>query len=192
MSLTTTSRSGFAGSLKSASTCLRSTDERRHFEIAGSSVDLVQDRLSLAATTGASTAETRLDELLEKIESLRVRLADAHESVDRVRDRITSPAGAASRATSRAASRAESMAESMADAVTQVATRAVASLEGVQAGLAKASDGLVTTQLRLHERRSATERQVRLIAWAVALLFGWMGAGQVALCRLAWRRRAQA
>jgi hypothetical protein len=151
----------------------------RWLETSESAVGLVQDRLSMSSSTGVSTEATPLDQLLETIASLRLQLGEATDCMRKIRERLAEPPDAESR-------------EARTGTTLQLADRAMTVLASVESGLEKLSGRSTLAQGRLLEIRSATRRHILIVTWAVTLLLAWMGAGQVALCLLAWRRPARA
>lgn len=153
----------------------------RWLEGAESAVSLVRDRVLLSASTGVSPDTAPLDQLLERITALRLQLRQVEDSIGQIRERLAGTDDAESRDT-------RSTTETRSAAVQQLAERVMTGLESVQSGLDGMSNRAAAAQIRLKEYVSGTKRQIRLITWGVVLLLVWMGAGQVALCRLAWRR----
>ena len=138
-----------------------------------SSVDLVQEMLSMSASAGAPTDTTLVDELRGQIESLRAQLAEATEFVGRIQERIA------------ALSDGKSPEERIEQAV-QFALRVVTTLGSIGPRLEKLADRFSVAASQLQEMKDRTQRYRLYLTMGITLLMIWMAAGQAALSRLAW------
>jgi len=140
-------------------------------EVAESSVGLVQDMLSINASSGAPSETTPIDQLLSEITSLRGQLAGATKIIADIHDRLAE-------ANDAPPERIEQLA--------QIALPVVATLGSVDSRLNNLSDRLSAAQSRLQDLKTRSWRWILMVTVAVTLLIVLMAAGQVALCRLAW------
>jgi DNA repair exonuclease SbcCD ATPase subunit len=138
-----------------------------------SSVDVVQELLSMSASAGAPTDTTFVDELREQIESLRAQLAEATEFVGRIQKRITE------------VSDVKSPEERIEQAV-QFALRVVTTLSSIGPRLEKLANRFSVASSQLQELKQRTQRYRLGLTIGITLFTVWMAAGQAALCRLAW------
>ena len=142
-------------------------------DVSESSVGLVQDILSIGASTNAPAVTTSVDQLVEEIASLRGQLAEVLEFVNKIHDRV-------------AEAGEEKSAEERTEQVVQIILRVVATLGIIDSRLEKTADKLSLTQSHLQELKTGTQWWIFVITIGVTLLILLMAAGQVALCRLFW------
>jgi len=142
-------------------------------EVSESSVELVQQALSMGSLAGAPMDTTSVDGLIEEIASFRSQLAEATEFVARIHERTAE------------ASEEKSLEERIEQAV-QLALRVVATLGSIDSRLEKFENRLSETQKNLHGLNTKTRRWILVVTIGITLFMVWMAAGQVALCRLAW------
>ena len=151
-------------------------------EVSESSVELVQQALSMGSLAGAPMDTTSVDGLIEEIASIRSQLAEATELVARIHERTAE------------ASEEKSLEERI-EQVVQLAFRVVATLGSIDSRLEKFENRLSETQKNLQGLKTKTCRWILVVTIGITLLMVWMAAGQVALCLLAWnglRRTGQA
>src|SRR4029453_10100040 len=110
---------------------------------------------------------------LEEISSLRTLCAEAMNLTDRIHERVVE------------ASDENSLEERVVEAV-QLVPRAVPTLSSIDSRLEKSAERLSVAQRHLQELKSQTQRWIFLATIVITPLLCWMGAGQGALCRLAW------
>lgn len=142
-------------------------------DVSESSVGLVQDMLSIGASTNVPAVTTSVDQLMEEIASLRGQLAEVLEFVNRIHDRV-------------AEAGEEKSAEERTEQVVQIILRVVATLGTIDSRLEKTADRLLVTQGHFQELKTGTQWWIFVITIGVTLLILLMAAGQVALCRLFW------
>ena len=142
-------------------------------EVSESSVELVQQVLSMGRSTGAPMDTKSVDGLIEEIASLRSRLAEATELVARIHGRTAE------------ASEEKSLEEQVKQVV-QLALRVVATLGSIGSRLEEFEGRLSETQRSVQGLKTGTLRWILGVGIGITLLLLWMAAGQVALCRLAW------
>jgi hypothetical protein len=142
-------------------------------EVSESSVELVQQALSMGSLAGAPMDTTSVDGLIEEIASFRSQLAEATEFVARIHERTAE------------ASEEKSLEERIEQAV-QLALRVVATLGSIDSRLEKFENRLSETQKNLQGLKTKTRRWILVVTIGITLLMVWMAAGQVALCLLAW------
>jgi hypothetical protein len=152
------------------STILQQAD--RLLDVAESSVGFVQQVLSVDAAMNASAARPRIDQLLSDIVELRSQLAQAVESVTRVRERVVKLSD-------------DQPADERTGQILQITLRVVATLGSIDSRLEKTADRASESQNGLHELKKKAYWWIRAATIAVMLLILLMAAGQVALCRLA-------
>ena len=141
-------------------------------EVSESSVELVQQALSIGSAAGAPMDTAPVDGLIEEIASLRMQLAEAAELVARIHQRTAE------------ASEDKSLEERIEQAV-QLALRVVATLSSIDSRLEKLENRLAGTQRSLQGLKTRTTRWILVVTIGITLLMVWMAAGQVALCFLA-------
>jgi hypothetical protein len=149
-------------------------------EVSGSACELLQEGLSIAASSGAATDPARIDGLIEDQMDLRAKIDEAEEAAARIREWTTEkndvePAGR------------------RIELVVELAVRVAATLGTVDSRMDKLTDRLSRAKEELQESTAKTIQRIRLATIAVMLLILWLAAGQVALvcfgCRGIRRRR---
>ncbi len=142
-------------------------------EVAESSVGLVQDMLSINASTSAPSDSTLVDRLMEELASLRAQLAEATGFVARVQDRL-------------ADANNETPTEERFGQAAPLALRVVAALASLEPRLTNFTDNISAAQSKVQNLKAKTQSWILVITIGITLLILLMAAGQIALCRLAW------
>jgi uncharacterized coiled-coil DUF342 family protein len=166
------SRFGVEEKAERLATGLKQADQ--WLEFSQSSVGLVQQALELGNSAGAPVETEPADRLLEELGSLRGELAQAIESVEKIRDR-TSEAGD------------EKSLRQRVEQAAELALRVIATLGSLESRLGDLDSRLSQARTRMQELTTATVRWIRIAAAAVTLLIVWIGAGQVSLCLHGWK-----
>jgi hypothetical protein len=150
-------------------------------ELSGSACELLQRGFSVAASESASKDPTRLDRLIEDIAILRTNLAEATQTVTRIRDWTAEKNDA-------------KPVQRRIEQVVELAVRLAATVGAFDSSLDKLQDRLSQAKEDVQELKAKTIRRIRLATVAVMFLIVWIGAGQVALsiygCRRMPNRRA--
>jgi hypothetical protein len=154
---------------------LRQADDS--LEIAASSIGLVQDMLSIAGSTGAPTDKTLVDRLMDEIVSLRTRLGEANDYVAQIQDRFSDAAE-------------ERSLEERFDTAASFVLRTVAVLGTLEPRLVAFADSLTSAESKMQSLGERTRSWIMVITVGITLLILLMGAGQVALWRVAWNAGA--
>ena len=141
-------------------------------EVAELSVGLVQDMLSINASTSAPSDSTLVDRLMEELASLRVQLAEATGFVARVQDRLADTDN-------------ERPTEERFGQAAPIALRVVAALASLEPRLTKVTDNISAAQSKVQNLKAKTQSWILVITIGVTLLILLMAAGQIALCYLA-------
>ena len=144
-------------------------------ELSASSVEIVQQALSIRNSAGAAVGTDSVDRLLEEIASLRGQLAEATESVERVREHVDE------------ASEGQSSEERIDHAI-ELALRVVATLSSIDLRLANFEYRLSETQGEAHLWETDTLRWILIANIGISLVIAWMAVGQISVCILVWRR----
>jgi hypothetical protein len=165
------SRTEAAEKTERLASALRQVDN--WLEMSESSVEVLNDVLSIAQSTSIPAERTRLEPLLEELASLRTVCLEATELADRVHERVAEASD-------------DNSTEERVGQVVQLVLRAVATLSSIDSRLEKCAETLSETRGQLQELKSQTHRWILIATVVVTLLLGWMAAGQGALCRLAW------
>ena len=144
-------------------------------EVSRSSAELAQQALSFSNTIGTQIETGFVDELVEEITSLRGRLAEATELVDKLHER--------------AAAMGEESSQDRIEQAVQLALRVIATLGSMDSRLKKLENRLSETQQNLQGLNDKTRNWIRAVTIVITLLILWMAAGQVVLCWCAWTLR---
>jgi hypothetical protein len=151
-------------------------DEADHWlEMAGSSVDIVQNMLSLGNSFGVPSESEAVGILQQEIVSLRVQLAEANEFVVGIRQRTTDPQN-------------EQSLQQPSQKVLELSLRVVATLGSVDSRLQAFEKMLAATQTELHALRTRTLGWIFVATIGITALALWMAAGQAALFHVAQTR----
>ena len=150
---------------------LRQADQ--WLEVSESSLELVQELLSIGAPISEPNDTTLIDQIKEELASLRAQLAEATEFTAGIHERIT---GASE----------EKSPDARIEQAAQFALRVVATLGSVGPRLERFADRFSSAQSQLQGLNARIQRWRLLVTAGVAVLILWMAAGQIALCRLAW------
>jgi hypothetical protein len=150
---------------------LRQADD--WLEVSESAVGVVQEILSISASTSAPTDTTFVDELKEQIQSVRVQVAEATAFVGRIQERIAETSEA-------------KLPEARIEQAIQLGLRVVATLGSIGPCLEKHADRITAAQSQLQDVKARTQRWRLCLTMGLSFLMIWMAAGQAALCRLAW------
>jgi hypothetical protein len=149
-------------------------------EASGTACELVQQGLSIAASSGASADPATIDGLIEDLKGLRAKIAEVEETSARIRDWADEKEDAKP-----VARRIEQ--------VVELTVRVAATLGTFDSRLDKLTDRLSRAKEKLQESKEQTIQRIRLATIAVVVLILWLGIGQVALayvgCRGIVRRR---
>ncbi len=156
----------------------RQTDD--WLEFSASACGLVEQAMSIAAPADAPADADGLAGLIDEIASLRTKLADATETVGRIRESIADKDGA-------------KPVKLRIEQGVELAVRVAATVGTIDSRLGKLTDRLSRTQQNLEESKATALRRIRLATIGVALSILWLGAGQVALTFYGYRslRRGQ-
>ena len=166
---------------------LQQTDD--WLEFSESACGLVQQAMSIAAPADAPTDaladDTGLAGLIEEIANLRTKLADATETVGRIRAVLAKENGG---------EEGEKPLGPRIEKGVELALRVAATVGTIDTRLGRLTDRLSLTQQNLREANAKTLRRIRLATIVVTLFLVWLGAGQVALMLYGYRalRRGQA
>jgi chromosome segregation ATPase len=144
-------------------------------EVAQSSIEQIQDLLSVNAATTASSETTIVGKLTADITAVRAQLGDVIGLVGSLRDRIADATD-------------EKSAKERIEQAIQLTLRVPEILGSINSSLDTFLDRLSATQSQLQDLETRTRRWILAIAIGVTLLTLLMAAGQVALCWLSWRR----
>jgi hypothetical protein len=150
---------------------LRQADD--WLEVSESAVGVVQEILSISASTSAPADTTFVDELKEQIQSVRVQVAEATAFVGRIQERIAETSEA-------------KLPEARIEQAIQLGLRVVATLGSIGPRLEKLADRFSAAKSQLQELKARTQRWRLCLTMGLSFLMIWMAAGQAALCRLAW------
>jgi hypothetical protein len=142
-------------------------------EVSESAVGVVQEILSISASTSAPTDTTLVDELGEQIESMQLQLAEAMELVDKIQERIAETSEA-------------KLPEVRIEQAIHLGLRVVATLGSIGPRLEKLADRFTAAQSQLQVVKARTQLWRLCLTMGLSFFMVWMAAGQAALCRLAW------
>jgi chromosome segregation ATPase len=140
-------------------------------EVSQSSVELVQQVLSLASSAGAAVDVGAVDAIHEDIASLRSKLADATEVVDEIHRRTSG----------------EDSLETWREQAVRSAVHAVVTLSSIDSRLKGLEGKLAEVGSNLVGQKATLLRSFSLGAVVSTFLLAWMAAGQAALCGLGWK-----
>ena len=143
-----------------------------YLAVSESSVELVRQTLSWLNSVGASADSTAIDQLAEKLSSLRDRLGEATKMVTGIHDRT--------------AEKEEKPLGNRLEQVVPLAVSAAATLGKIDSRLEKLVNRLSQTQENLRDLKAGNIRHIWLMTIVGMLLILWMAVGQIALCRLAY------
>lgn len=143
-------------------------------DVSESSVELVNQALSIGRSTGAPMENTSVDGLVDDIATLRIQLAEATELVARVQE-LTGEAG-----------EEKSLKEQIEKSV-QVTLRLIATFGSVTSRLESFEGRLTKTRKDVPQLKATTLQWILVVAIVLTLFLAWMAAGQIALCLLAWK-----
>jgi hypothetical protein len=147
-------------------------------EVSGSACELVQQGLSIAATSGAVTDSTRIDELIDDIKGVRAKIAEVEDAAAHIRE------WAAETEEAKPAGR-------RIEQVMELAVRVAATLGTVDSRLDKLSERITRTKEQLQESKDKTIQRIHLATIAAVFLILWLGIGQVALAYVGCRSIAR-
>jgi hypothetical protein len=150
---------------------LRQADD--WLEVSESAVGLVQEILSICASTSAPADTTLVDELKGQIQSMRLQVAEATETVGKIQERIAETSEA-------------KVPEPRIEQAIQFGLRVVATLGSIGPRLEKLADRFPATQSQFQDVKARAQRWRLCLTLGTSFLMIWMAAGQAVLCRLAW------
>jgi hypothetical protein len=139
-----------------------------------SSVQLVQQALALANSTGAPVETEPADRLLEELASLRVQLTQVTESVERIRERTAEAGG-------------EKLLKERIDQAVRLALRVIATLGSIDSRLEDFGKRLSETRTEARNLKTKTPLWIRIATIDITLLILWMAAGQFLLFLHGWQ-----
>lgn len=142
-------------------------------ELSEMSAGLVQEAMSIGDTPGSPVDTTPVDELIDDIASLRTGVAEATELVAGIHARVDEASGG------------KPIGEQLEELV-QLALRVAATLGALGSRLEEFDEKFPELLQSVAELESRVLRWITGVKIGIAFLFAWMGAGQFALCRLAW------
>ena len=147
-------------------------------EFSASACGLVEQAMSIAAPSdapaGAQADANGLAWLIDEIANLRTKLADATETVGRIRESLAGEEG-------------EKPLGPRIEQGVKLAVRVAATVGTIDSRLGKLIDRLSLTQQNLQHSNAAALRRIRLATIAVTLFILWLGAGQIALTLYGYR-----
>jgi len=143
--------------------------------VSESSVQLVQQALELANSAGATVGTTPVDGLLVQLASFRSQLAEAAESVERIRSQT-------------AEVDEQRPLEERIDRAVRLALRAIATLTSIDVGLGDFQSRLSEARTKVQQRETRTRRSIRIAMIGGTMLILWMALGQISLCCHGWQR----
>ena len=149
---------------------LQQTDD--WLEFSESACGLVEQAMSLAAPADAPADADGLAGLIEEIVNLRTKLADATETVGRIRELLAKENGE-EQGTKPLGPRIEQG--------VKLAVRVAATVGTIDSRLGKLTDRLSRTEQNLRQSNARVLHRIRLATIAVTLFILWLGAGQAAL-----------
>jgi uncharacterized membrane protein len=143
-------------------------------DVSETTLGLVNEMLSIDGSTNAPAVTTMIVQLLEEIGHLRGQITEVSESAHRIQERVVKMSE-------------EKSAEERTQQVVQITVRVVATLGSIDSRLEKTTDRLSIAQSRLQELKTRAQRRIHAVAIGITLVILLMAAGQVTLCRLAWK-----
>jgi hypothetical protein len=145
-------------------------------ETAGETVRGVQQVLALGDLGGDTINPASLDDVLARLAALRVKVQEAGQTVDRVRELAGGNDG-------------ETSEENRRSQVTRLVARMVVTIGDIDARLDEPIARLAEAQAAVQALKVRIDRYIAVAAIACYLLLAWVAAGQVALAMWGWRGR---
>ena len=142
-------------------------------EMSELSLELVQHMLFARRPTEPVESNS-VGALLEEISNLRTQLSEIEDFTNAVHER-TAPGGDGKPLRKRI------------EQALQLAVRTAATMGLIESGLEELDEKLSRVQFDLRKMENSTLRWILIAALGITLLMIWMSAGQVSMCRWAWR-----